>query len=358
MDEAATQPTLSEEELAALVDDPPERIALLAGSGCTAPDADGGYAPGDAHRVRVVDGFEAAGVPLDVLIRAQDAGLISVAYYDELHPPPGRPSNRTYAAFLASLGSTGQLVSAALGAMGIAEPDATSRLTLEDEAFLADLGSMLADAGQTDLVLRVLRQFGEAARRASVAALETYAELIDRLGPEFAGVPSRAVFDEHFLPWARIARGLPGVAEWLTTRHMTREIDRYSLESTEQTLASSGYVPQRRGTDPAVAFADLTGFTALAEQRGDATAADVALRLAELAGGIAEIHGGRVVKLLGDGVLMRFGGAVSAADASLDLLDRLAASDLPAGHIGVAEGPIIARDGDIFGRTVNLAARI
>ena len=36
----------------------------------------------------------------------------------------------------------------------------------------------------------------------------------------------------------------------------------------------------------------------------------------------------------------------------------MAASDLPPGHVGITEGPIVARDGDIFGRTVNLAARI
>jgi class 3 adenylate cyclase len=39
-------------------------------------------------------------------------------------------------------------------------------------------------------------------------------------------------------------------------------------------------------------------------------------------------------------------------------MERLAASDLPPGHVGITQGPIVARDGDIFGRTVNLAARI
>ena len=31
---------------------------------------------------------------------------------------------------------------------------------------------------------------------------------------------------------------------------------------------------------------------------------------------------------------------------------------LPTGHAGVAAGPLIVRDGDVFGRTVNLAARL
>jgi adenylate cyclase len=357
-DERQPKRTLTADDLAGLVGDSRERIDQLTATGVIDPDADGRYAPGDAHRVRVVDGFEAAGVPLDALIRAQEAGLISVAYYDELHLPPGRPSEHTFDAFLDALGSKGELVRAALGAMGIAEPDPTSRLTLHDEAFLTDLATMMDDAGAVDLMLRVLRQFGEATRRASVAALETYAELIERLGPEFAGVPSQSVFDQYFLPWARISRSLPGLAEWLTGKHMTRAIDAYSIESTEAMLADSGFVPRRPGTLPAVAFADLTGFTALAEERGDATAADVALRLAELAAGIATAWDGRVVKLLGDGVLIRFPGVIAATEGSLELLERLERFDLPAGHVGVAEGPIIARDGDVFGRTVNLASRI
>ena len=350
--------TLTADELAALVGDGAERIAQLTASGVITPDADGRYPPGDAHRVRVVDGFEAAGLPLDVLIRAQDAGLISIAYYDELHPPPGRPSERTFRAFLDALGSKGELVGASLGAMGIAAPDPTSRLTVEDEAFLTELATMMESAGEVDLMLRMLRQFGEATRRASVGALETYAELIERLGPEFAGVPSRAVYDRYFLPWARIARSVPGMAEWLTSKHLTRAIDAYSIEATEAMLAESGFVPRRLGGHPAVAFADLTGFTALAQERGDATAAEVALKLAELATDTAARHDGRVVKLLGDGVLMRFGGAAAAVGGSLDLLERLEQTDLPPGHVGVAEGPIIARDGDVFGRTVNLASRI
>ena len=115
---------LSAVELADLVSDPVERVEELTTRGVLAPDEEGRYAPGDAHRIRVVDGFEAAGVPLDVLVRAQEAGLISVAYYDELHGEPGRPSARTYQAFKESLGARGDLLPAMFGAFGIAEPDA------------------------------------------------------------------------------------------------------------------------------------------------------------------------------------------------------------------------------------------
>ena len=50
--------------------------------------------------------------------------------------------------------------------------------------------------------------------------------------------------------------------------------------------------------------------------------------------------------------------AVAAIDATLALLEALPAAGLPSGHAGVAAGPLILRDGDVFGRTVNLAARL
>ena len=306
----------------------------------------------------MIDGFEAAGVPLDVLVRAQDAGIISVAYYDDLHAAPGHPSSRTYQAFQASLGERGHLLPSMFGAFGIAEPDTTSHLSLEDEAFLEEWAALIEATGEIDLTLQILRQFGESTRRASVAALEGYAQYVERMGPEFEGVPSQDTYDRVFLPWATAARTLPALAEWLTRHHISREIDDYSIQATEQVLAATGYVPSRPGVEPAVAFLDLTGFTTLTQERGDAIAAEVALRLADLASRIATAHRGRVVKLLGDGVLSQFANVIDAVEASLQLLDRLADADLPPGHVGVTHGPIVARDGDIFGRTVNLAARI
>jgi hypothetical protein len=50
-------------ELAALVGDSPERIEELTQHGVITADPDGRYVPGDAHRVRIVDGFEDCGRP-------------------------------------------------------------------------------------------------------------------------------------------------------------------------------------------------------------------------------------------------------------------------------------------------------
>ena len=84
----------------------------------------------------------------------------------------------------------------------------------------------------------------------------------------------------------------------------------------------------------------------------------MALRLGELSTGVADRHDGRLVKLLGDGALIWFRTASSAVAGCLELLDAIADAGLPTGHAGIDAGPVVSRDGDVFGRTVNSASRL
>ena len=54
----------------------------------------------------------------------------------------------------------------------------------------------------------------------------------------------------------------------------------------------------------------------------------------------------------------RFPDPTGAVLASLDLVDAIPASGLPPAHAAISCGPVIARDGDYFGATVNVAARL
>jgi class 3 adenylate cyclase len=64
------------------------------------------------------------------------------------------------------------------------------------------------------------------------------------------------------------------------------------------------------------------------------------------------------VKQLGDGVLLRMPDSETAVRTVAELVASTTAGDLPSAHAGIAAGPVITRDGDVFGRTVNLASRI
>jgi adenylate cyclase len=65
-----------------------------------------------------------------------------------------------------------------------------------------------------------------------------------------------------------------------------------------------------------------------------------------------------VVKLLGDGAMLHLPDARRGVEAALDLVRALSVSLGISAHAGVHAGPVIERDRDLFGRTVNLASRI
>ena len=129
------------------------------------------------------------------------------------------------------------------------------------------------------------------------------------------------------------------------------------FEGFEATLVARGLYT-RLERQPAIAFVDITGYSSLTEQRGDATAAELAGRVARVVQREAAAHGGRAIKWLGDGVMLFFREADRAVDAALDIMAALEADGLPQAHAGIHTGPVLFQEGDYFGRTVNAAARI
>jgi adenylate cyclase len=112
-----------------------------------------------------------------------------------------------------------------------------------------------------------------------------------------------------------------------------------------------------------VLFADVSESTKLYETAGDAMALEAisgCLKAARLA---TEASGGRVVKTIGDEVMGLFPGPDAAANAAADIQGKVDALPIVAGtklgvRIGFHHGPVLQRDDDVFGDTVNLAARL
>ncbi len=110
-------------------------------------------------------------------------------------------------------------------------------------------------------------------------------------------------------------------------------------------------------------FADVSGSTQLYETAGDVAALDaIGLCIGRLSQA-AESTGGRVLKTMGDEVMVLFPTADAAANgasemhAAVDTLPPVNGTKLGV-RIGFHSGPVIQRDNDVFGDTVNLAARL
>jgi adenylate cyclase len=106
-------------------------------------------------------------------------------------------------------------------------------------------------------------------------------------------------------------------------------------------------------------FADLVGYTALAELEGDGRALEVALALQRRGAALLDQHQAEQVKAIGDGLMLRCTDPGAAVLLGLRLVDELAAEgDFPPVRVGIHTGPALASGGDWYGRAVNVAARL
>jgi class 3 adenylate cyclase len=106
-----------------------------------------------------------------------------------------------------------------------------------------------------------------------------------------------------------------------------------------------------------IVFTDLKSSTELTRRLGDEEAQGIIHGHNDAVRSAIEGHGGREVKHTGDGIMASFPSAVGALQASLDVQRSLAASEVGV-RIGLNAGEPIAEDGDLFGTSVQLAARI
>ena len=156
----------------------------------------------------------------------------------------------------------------------------------------------------------------------------------------------------------RVGRSGEDLLTWLFRRHSEAFTTEHQFEHVEAALEEAGVRKRSPRSLGAIVFADLTGYTRLTEEAGDEVAASVSLALAQLVKEVAIRHEGEVVKMLGDGVCFHFRSPRDAVLASLEIVDLVAPRGLPPAHIGVNAGPVIYDEGDYFGSTVNIAARI
>jgi adenylate cyclase len=106
-------------------------------------------------------------------------------------------------------------------------------------------------------------------------------------------------------------------------------------------------------------FADLVGFTALAEMEGDDRAAEAVVALQGRVRDLLAAHSARQVKALGDGLMLHCTDASAAVRLGLRVVEDLADDgSIPPVRVGIHTGPAVTREGDWYGRTVNVAARL
>jgi adenylate cyclase len=223
--------------------------------------------------------------------------------------------------------------------------DDRSFTDLDLEAVRLFQGLQALGAARTDTALQLARVIGSSMSRIAEAELVPGDMTTTEVDTVLAADAFASVAEVTIPAMARIL-------EFVWRRQVAAGIKRSIM------LRNHGLAP---GESPvlAVGFADMVGFTLLSQHLSDQELAAVVRRFEEISHDIVIGLRGRVVKMIGDEVMFVVDNVADAARIGLDLADAYADDELLSDvRVGLASGPVLLRDGDYFGPTVNLAHRI
>jgi adenylate cyclase len=350
---------LTKDELAARAGVTLDYVDRLIELGILTPDADA-HAPfsaGDVRRVRFVQGLEEGGLPLDGMGTAVRNGDLAFRFFDTpAWDRFGGMSPKTFREVSAQTGIGLDLLQSVRQSIGFARPEPDDHVREDELDTVALAQASLAAGVDPGAVEQLMRVWGESVRRITEAEADFYHNQIE-VPLLRSGLNESQMMEAATTASASIGPLLDQAL--LAMYHAQSEHTWLSLvvEAVEATLERAGLY-EKVAQPPAMCFLDLSGYTRLTEERGDQAAAEMASSLGRLVQRSSHEHGGRPVKWLGDGVMVYFRQPEHAVVSALDMVDGASSAGLPPAHGGIDAGPVIFQDGDYFGRTVNLAARI
>ena len=353
-----TTEELSAEELAARSGVTAEQLRRLVELGIIAPMPQGRFRRSDIQRIRVVDALAEAGFVPEQLSELLTAGAYNLDWASVVYPEPTAQLTTTLEQAAAAIGLPQDLGARLFDAWELPRPQPGQALRADDDELLAlALPALEGFEGDETALLASARQLGDSLRRLAESQVRLFhAHVEEQLAAE--GHPDHSWTDDLNQVAAVMMASLERALVLLYRRHFEHYVLEVTVLRAEAALERAGLARRRPVRPPAIGFLDLTGYTKLTEERGDRAAAELAGRLVEMVHEFAHRRGGRAVKLLGDGVMFHFPEPGQAVRCGLELVDRIPRVGLPQARVGLHSGPVVFQDGDYFGGTVNIAARI
>jgi adenylate cyclase len=237
-----------------------------------------------------------------------------------------------------------------------APPDPGDWIREGDRELVRLVRTFVSVGASRELTLRRFRVYADSLRRVAKAEAELYeAQIERRLRGSGLGEAELLEYSSRF--GEKVIASLERALIDIYQRHREHVWIEHSISHAEIALEHAGLY-QKVTRPPAICFVDLTGYTRLTEERGDDVAARLATSLASLVEDISRRHGGTPIRWLGDGGMFHFKEPGAAVLSGSGHDGKRPSAALPPMHIGIHTGPVIFQDGDVYGRTVNLASRI
>ncbi len=298
---------------------------------------------------RVVARMRGRGHSLDAIKRASEEGRLAFGFLNELFPSDQSRVPLAEAARQAGL-ETG-LVRRILSGLGISQQQAET-LSEDEVQLLRYVAAVLESGFPLAALLQLVRVYGQAMAqvadaevrlfhlyvheplmRSGMTGMET-AEQMRALSREVLPLAAPLMDQVH-------QRYLQHFVEQDVVGHMEADLDGSSLDLGRMRVA--------------IAFADLTGYTRLTEEEGELTAIDAVERFIEAVESTLPDEA-RVIKTIGDEVMIVGSDPANLTDWAVGFQRLTGGRPLP--RIAIHYGVALYRDGDYYGRDVNIASRV
>jgi adenylate cyclase len=301
-----------------------------------------------AH-ARIVARLRDRGHTLEQIKEAGRSGVLSYAYIEDLFPPVKAEYTLEEAA--RETGLEPALIERIYTTVGFSEA-ALERITEEDVQLLHYVAAVLAAGFPFVAFVQLMRVYGQSLAQMADAEVRLFHLYVHE--PLMRdGVPGLEMAEEmeglarELLPLASPImdhlhqRFLAHFVEQDVVGHMESAVDDDTLDLGRLRIA--------------IAFADLAGYTRLTEEEGEEQAVDAVERFVEAVENTLP-DDARIVKTIGDEVMVVGSDPGALVDWAVGFQMMITERPLP--RIGIHYGETIYRDGDYYGREVNLAARV
>ena len=283
------------------------------------------------------------GVPADQIHHAERANTLHLLVMEHLILP--EPLRYTPVQVAELTGMSVEQLRQLWRSLGFPDvPDDVAAFSDYDVEAITTLNGLLT-SGMVDeqVAMQLARVIGSSMARIAEAEITA--------SPVLAGAADDAARSELLIQTAdAVLPSLSRLLEYAWRRHLQVAARRGTLVNADEDAPT---------VTLAVGFADMVGFTALSQQLSDRALAEVVGRFEDQAFNTVVRGGGRVVKMIGDEAMFVCTEVGDSVRIGMDLAEAFSHEDsVGEVRVGIAYGPVLARDGDYYGPVVNLASRI
>ena len=313
------------------------------------PQYDGEWTPGALGTARVVARMRERGHTLASIQRATEEGRLAFGFLEELFPTDqARVSLREAAR---ETGLEAGLVGRLISGLGIS-PEHAETVTEDELQLLRYVAAVLESGFPLVALLQLVRVYGQAMAQIADAEVRLFHLYVHEplLRSGSAGVETA----EQMHAISRQVLPLAGpVLDQVHQRYLQHFVEQDVVGHMETDLGDSSIDLGRMRV--AIAFADLAGYTRLTEEEGELTAVDAVERFVE-AVEMTLPDEARVIKTIGDEAMIVGPDPAALTDWAVGF-QRLQ-TERPLPRIAIHYGVALYRDGDYYGREVNIASRV